>query len=267
MPANKEQKKKEDAFFSFLIYYFKTRYKFSPVVAEALAEDILRLFYIFNPNSIKVGQILTLAVSNTEPPGKSLNNCQFVPVKLTLHASDDTQCLKNKGLKELKLRVIRRITQEAFAQGGSLSQNDIATLLFVDRRTVVDYIKELESRGITVITRAKFLSQGKQLPEKQRVIRMFLEGFHQEEGIARETHYSIEYVKRHINNFLRTSLFYRQGITPSNIVKITGMTLTLVNEYIEIYEALTKEIKIANNLYRILSLFESPSIIQILKNS
>ncbi len=251
-------------FRGFLAYYFRSRYEISSGIADALAEDVLRLVRILNPNSFEEGQILRYAVSVTEPPGKLLRECKFVPVKLTLYAPEDREYRERNGLKELKLRVIQRITSEAVAQGGSLSQEDIASLLFLDRRTVVDYIKELETRNVQIITRAKLPLLFSQRVDKLQMIRMFLQGFDEIE-IASSVGCLESSVKRYIEKFLRISLLYRQGIAVSTIIKATGIDSESVEECLNIYNSVIADEKLVSFAHKIFSFYEGPGLLEVLK--
>lgn len=263
MSAALKKKETGNILTNFISHYFKTRYKLPPAISEALVKDVLKLIDLLATDSIKIGQILILTVSSTEPPGKRLDSCQFVPVKLTVHAPEDIEYCKRYGLKELKMKVIQRITQEAFIQGGSLSESEIANILFVDRRTVVDYIKELKSRGIIIKTRAKLSPQRKASLEKHQIVKMYIEGASEEE-VARVTQYPENYIIKCINDFIKVSLLYRQGNKASSITKITNISLPSVNEYIEIYKSLQKE-EFSSTFHKILSFFEGPDALQLSK--
>jgi len=116
--------------------FLRARYELSPSAITKLEQDVLQLIQIHNPNFLKEGQVIRYVIAKTEHMGKSLQNCRFVPVRLTLYAPGDVEHRKRNGLKKLKYLVIQRITQEAIVQGGVLSQEDIANILFLDRRTV-----------------------------------------------------------------------------------------------------------------------------------
>lgn len=258
------KKKRKNTFVSSLAYYFKNHYRFSSAISETLAEDVLRLTRIFNSNFIGDGQVLRYVVSISEPPGKNLKECEFVPVKLTLYHPEDTDYRKCNGLKELKLKIIQRITQEAVTQGGSLSQEEIADLLFLDRRTVVEYIKELESRGIKVITRAKLPLLLTSSLNKQQIVKMFLQGFSEAE-ISFSTGYSKTFVEMCIEEFLRIGLLYRQGIKPSSIADLTGSSPELVKEQVDIYNYVMGDDKLSQFAHKIFSFYEGPDFLGILK--
>lgn len=257
--------KKKDYTYLALLNYFKMRYRFSLAITEQLVQDVIRVIKILSSDYVREGQILRFVVSNSEPPGKALKDCRFVLVKLTIYAPGDKEYRKSRGLKELKLRVMQRITGEAFDQGGSLSQEDIADILFLDRRTVVDYIRELESRGIEIFTRAKLNRIKNQPLPKTKVIKMFLKGAHEEE-IASKTYHDTAFIKKWVEEFLQTSLFYHRGISPRFIPKITGIDPESIREYLQIYDSLVKgEKELLQSLRNFFSFYEKASLSGIFK--
>ncbi|MBC7190444.1 DUF1670 domain-containing protein, partial [Candidatus Aerophobetes bacterium] len=217
------------------------------------------------PDSLKEGQILYPAVAIKEPSGKSLKDCEFIPVKLTLYHPEDSEFRKKNGLKKLKFRIIKRITREAVEQGGSLTQEDIAELLFMDRRTVVDYIKEMETEGEKVITRAKLSLLSSHLLPKFEIIKMFVAGYSDAE-IASSCGYPEPYIISYIDAFLRIGLFYRRGFTPLQIAQITGIELNSVKTHIESYNRLMMNKKFSQLLGKIFSFYEGTGVVNLLKS-
>ena len=255
----------KDRSVGLLTHYFQTRYRFSPALAEALSADFLRLFRLFNPDRLEEGQVIYHVVARKEPSGKSLKDCEFVPVRLTLYHPEDSEFKKKNGLKKLKLRIIKRITREAVQQGGSLSQEDIAELLFLDRRTVVEYIKEIEAEGEKVITRAKLSLLFFHQSPKFKIIKMFLNGYNGAE-IASSCGYPETYIASHIDSFLRVSLFYRRGFAPFQIAQSTGIELNSVNKHIENYNRVMADEKLSQPARKIFSFYEGPEVVALLKS-
>lgn len=87
--------------------YFESRYNFSPVISESLTADTLFFKTVFGNNQRLDGQIIYYAVSNKEPAGKPLKDCQYVKHILTLHDKNDADYREKHGLKNLKLRIIK----------------------------------------------------------------------------------------------------------------------------------------------------------------
>lgn len=223
-----------------LINHLRTRYAFSPAMAEVLAEDALYLRTLTAPGSRQDGQIVWYAVKNTEPAGKALKDCEYVAVTLTLHHPDDIGYRHQHGLLNLRRHILKRISDEATAQGAPLTQEDLGAILFIDRGTVADHIAVLEAQGETVITRAHFTDAGRAVTHKRPIIKLFLLSVPETE-IARRTGHTLPSVEIYIDGFLRVGLPHRDGDAPQLISRITGFSLFLVNEYIALYEELAAD--------------------------
>lgn len=247
-----------------LINHLKTRYKFSTAIAEYLVSDAVYLRTVLNRDSLKEGQLLRYLVKNTEPAGKPLKDCEYVSAKLTVHDLSDPDHRQRYGLKELKLKVIKRITDEAVNFGGVLSQEDIAEILFLDRGTVADYVKELEERGVPVYTRSSFTDQGRFPSHKVRVIKLFLLNIPETE-IGRRTGHTLPCVETYIREFLKVALSLRKGNCPSLTARMTGLSLNLIKEYKVLYDELSSDPLFKEALEKTLTFFETGLIFSFKK--
>ncbi len=223
-----------------LMNHLRTRYDFSPAMAEVLAEDALYLRVIGAPGNRQDGQIVWYAVKHTEPAGKALKDCTYEAVTLTLHHPDDIAYRHQHGLRELKRHILKRISDEAVAQGAPLTQEDLGAILLMDRGTVANHIAVLKTRGETVITRSHHTDAGRAVTHKRPIIQLFLLGVPQTE-IARRTGHTLTSTERYLDNFLRVTLPHRQGDPPQLISRITGLSLFLINEYIALYKELAAD--------------------------
>jgi hypothetical protein len=158
-------------------------------MAEALAEDALYLRTISAPGTRSDGQIIWYPVKSTEPAGKSLKDCEYSRVILTLHYPDDIAYRHRHGLLELKLHVLKRMCHEAVLQGAPLTYEDLGAILHMDRGTVADHIGVLRARGETVITRAHFTDAGHGVTHKRSIIKMRLLGVSETEIVSRTNHH------------------------------------------------------------------------------
>lgn len=223
-----------------LVNHLRARYNFSPAMAEVLAEDAHYLRTISAPGSRQDGQIVRYAVKGTEPAGKALKDCEYVIVTLTLYHRDDIAYRHQHGLPELKRHILKRMTDEAVAQGAPLTHEDVAAILLMDRGTVADHIAVLEAQGVRVITRAHFTDAGRAVTHKRPIIKMRLLGVPETEIVHRTGHH-LSSVERYVDGFLRVVLSHRRGDAPQLISRITGSSLFLVNEYIALYEELAAD--------------------------
>ena len=237
-PARDRLKEKNGR--GMLINHFRTRYAFSPAMAETLAEDALYLRTISAPGHRADGQIIWYAVNGTEPAGKALKDCEYERVILTLHHPDDIAYRHQHGLTELKRHVLKRISDEAVLQGGPLTHEDLGAILHMDRGTIADHIAALRAKGETVMTRSHFTDAGRGVTHKRSIIKMRLLGVPETEIVGRTKHH-LSSVERYIDGFLRVALSYQHGDPPQLISRITGFSLFLVNEYITLHQELVAD--------------------------
>lgn len=231
---------RKKTFRSFLVNHLSYRYKFSPAVSEVLSEDSLYLREILNPKARRDGQIIYYAVDLREPAGKALRDCRYYPVKLTLRDENDIKYREEKGLKALKLLVLQRITEEAITQGTCLTHEDIASLLYLDRGTVSDYIAELRKRGIEVRTRSNFTDQGRGITHRESIIKLYLQNYTETE-ISQRTKHVMPCVENYIDKFLRIGLCYRKGDDIALITRTTKCSIETVRQNITLYQKLSRD--------------------------
>jgi hypothetical protein len=206
-------------------------------MAEVLAEDALYLRTISARHGRQDGQIIWYGVKNTESAGKALKDCEYVAVTLTLCHPDDITYRHQHGVVELRRRILKRISDEAVAQGAPLTHEDLGAILLMDRGTVADHIAVLKARGERVITRSGVTDAGRAVTHKRSIIQLRLLGVPETE-IAHRTGHTLTSVERYIDGLLRVALPHRQGDPPSLISRITGFSLFLVREYIDLYQEL-----------------------------
>lgn len=220
--------------------YLKKRYKFSPVISEALTGDTLFFNTVFGNSQCSDGQIIYYGVNNQESAGKPLKDCQYIKLILTLYAKDDAKYREKHGLKELRLKIVKRMCNEAVVQGGCLTHEDIAKILFLDRTTVSAYIKTLEKRGYYVPTRAHYTDQSKRYTHKEQIIKLYLMHFSETE-ISKRTNHNLEAVENYINEFLRINLLFKEHKPEATICRVISKSPGLVKEYILLYQQLEKD--------------------------
>ncbi len=128
-----------------------------------------------------------------------------------------------------------RITEEALEQGGVLTQEDLARVLHVDRRTIVRDIQALEQEKHIVSTRGSVKNVGRGQTHKVKIIELWLnrEGY---DKIARWVHHSPQAIKRYISTFLRLVVLHRQGKDAKEIAFLTQSSVKLVQDYLGLYE-------------------------------
>lgn len=218
--------------------HLRQRYQFSPVVAEALSDDLHQLSHQLNGSSqLAEGQLLYPAVKASEPAGKALKDCHYVMVRLTLYSRSDLEFQQQQGLKALKKRIVQRISEEAEAQGAPLTYEDLGRLLFADRKTIRQYIQELRRDGQVIITRANYTDASASISHHRPIVRLFLLNYMEPE-ISQRLNHSLSQVESYIKDFLRVCLAQRQGYTLEGIRHLTGLAKGVVGKHLAHYAEL-----------------------------
>jgi hypothetical protein len=148
----------------------RKEYELSPAESSGILE--LAKSCLFGEVPKTVGKIKYLCSSKKAKHGKPLREQELVEVELTLDGGvEDLNVLKDTGSKALRQLKILRVSEEASAQCGSLTQEDLGRILQVSDRTIRADIKALIRDGNFVHTRGYDHDIGRSLSHKSRIIR------------------------------------------------------------------------------------------------
>jgi hypothetical protein len=225
---------------ALLVNHFKAQYHYSPAMAEAILRDTVFTRTLLDPQTREDGQIIRYLPRSTESAGKPLAQCELIAVRLTLYASDDQDCRARQGSQALRQRRIKRLADEAVAQGAAIAQEDLAYLLHCDRSTIVRDLVGMRAQGQRILTRGDFTDQGPGLSHKEVILKMRLLGVMPSE-IGRRTSHALPCVETYIRDFLRIAYAYREGKPQGTICRITKLSKSLVGEYLELYDRLAQD--------------------------
>jgi hypothetical protein len=213
----------------------------SPWEAEVLVQSIEDVYFSNTELcDLKHGQTKYNCVSAAEGAGKPLKDCQMVTVVLTLlDNSDEDELLATDNKQRqnfIRRRKVTRMADEAKDQGGLLSQEDIATLLGRDVKTIQRDVKGLKELGIIVPTRGQQKDIGPGVTHRELVIRHWVDG-KEPVDVARQTKHSIAAVESYIEKF-KVVVYLRSEKNFSNheISVVAGMSARGVKAFLEIYE-------------------------------
>jgi hypothetical protein len=103
-------------------------FNFAPIIADAIV-DLSKDFFQNDNSVVCNGQILYLAISDEEGPGKSVFDSKHVEVVLTLDAPEDMEVYEKLGLSAYRQHILLRITQEVRDQNTPLTIKDLVKLL------------------------------------------------------------------------------------------------------------------------------------------
>jgi Protein of unknown function (DUF1670) len=226
------------------IYELENSYELSPKISEQIL--ITAKGCLLREYDLREGQIEITVISIEERAGKIIEKLQKKKVRLTIdNGMEDLEVIKEYGRIELRRIKIQRITEEAFEQGGVLSQEDLGKYLSCTVRTIQRDISQIRKREIEVITRGYLHNIGRGQTHKVKIIGFYLDGMMYSE-IRLKTHHSTGAIKRYLDNFTKVLMAQKRGIYKSKDISIvTGISEALVNQYL----ALIKESK-SNNIRR-----------------
>jgi DNA-binding CsgD family transcriptional regulator len=126
-----------------------------------------------------------------------------------------------------------RLSQQAYEQGGLLSNCDLAELLNTSDAAVAQVLAEHERATGKIVPRRATLHDVVTGLTHKRIIchKRFVEG-KEPHLIAQETYHSLEAVDRYLGQYDRVRHCRLQGMTDQEIAAALNCSLSLVNEYL-----------------------------------
>lgn len=185
-------------------------------------------------NTLRPGQVRVVVASAQAAFGAPLADTERVEVTLTVDAGgEDILVQQEQGRVSLRRGRILRVLEEALEQGGVLTEEDLARVLQVTRRTIERDVQALREEGHLIQTRGHIQGVGRGQTHKVKIIELWLdrEGY---DKIARWVHHSPLSIKRYVQTFLRVVALHRQAHPVAEIAFLVGATRKLVQEYLDI---------------------------------
>lgn len=207
--------------------------------------------------TVRHGQILWMAVSRNDPPGrgKRISHTDLVPVVLNLSTTEDIDAILNREAPRVRfLRKTLRLCREAHEQGALLSNCDLSEMLNRSDNYIGSLLADFERQNQCVIPRRATLHDvGTGLTHKRIICwKRYAEGKAQDQ-IARETNHSLEAVDRYLGKFDRVRHCLERGMDPPNIAFALNCSIALVNQYIEIDHELKGSTPVTNRTAEVIN--------------
>jgi hypothetical protein len=229
--------------------FFETEFAkaFGPNVRSFIADELIKIFQANNrdTNSVKPGQVLWNAIhKNTRADSY---NMKLVPVILTLVNDDDISKLEN-GLKvsEHKQNVVARILEEAYSQGALLSMRDVSLLLVMSDSLATQTRKKYEEKHNVILPHPGNLQDmGSCLTHKYQIIYKCVVEKKDPLIAAKETNHTIMAVDHYLKDFNRVKTLYLDDKNAEYIHLVTKLSITLINQYVNIINQYVKELNVA----------------------
>jgi hypothetical protein len=213
----------------------RKEFELSPAESKGVLE--LAKSCLFGELPQTVGKIKYLCASRQAKHGKPLSEQDKVEVILTLdNGIEDLNVCRESGSIILRQLKILRISEEAWIQGGTLTQEDLSRILQVSIRTIRNDVKQLLLDGNVVHLRGYDHDIGPSLSHKSHIIELHLQGLTYD-AIMRKTRHSAFAIKRYVCSFGRLLLLLNHGMTDvTEMSRLLGQSKRLTEEYISLFE-------------------------------
>lgn len=209
---------------------------FGPIIRENIAEALIKLVDEVYPEKtrIKPGQILWSALDkNTR--GDSPNR-RYKAVVLTIVSDEDINMLE-KGAKksEIQQKVIARIINEAYQQGGILSMRDIG-LIMVTNSTNISYQRiKYETKHRVVLPHTGVLhDMGSSISHKYQIVYKYVVEKKDPLKIARETNHSSNAVDRYLKDYNRVKTLINENKDIDYMNFVTNIAKPVIKQYLQL---------------------------------
>lgn len=215
---------------------------FGPAVTELFASQVEQLFQKFHPPRERLGwgQLVWLAVASDDLPtyGQRIEDTRLVPVILDLVTREDIEgLLDGRTWNDLREARITRLCEQAHAQGGLLSQADLA-LLLTQSNSAISKAMLARSRSAPqaklLPSRGSLHDLGQTVSHKRIICYKRLVEKKTTSQVANETFHSPEAVEGYVQALRRVQLCQDQGLTIADTSQATGLSVRLIQEYVNL---------------------------------
>ena len=147
-------------------------FELSPAESQGILD--LAKQCLFGDSSDHVGKLKFICASREAKHGKALGDQDMVEVELTLDGGlSDLDVRRSQGAIALRQLKVLRLCDEAYSQGGLLTQEDLGRILQVTERTIRTDIKALIADGNMVHTRGFDHDIGRSISHKTRIVSLW----------------------------------------------------------------------------------------------
>ena len=205
-------------------------FELSPRESRGVLELVGETF--FGNREVRTGQVEYTAVRSNEGSGKSMEELRKVRVILTRDVPSDREVQERSGDSAKRKVQILRMTEEAYDQGGLLTQEDLGRILEVSSRTIRRDVVELMAKHVKLYLRGLQRDIGKGVSHKVWIVGLYLQQKTYSE-IERHTGHSAGAIKTYLSDFTRVLMAKTRGIHSAREIGFyIGRTERLVNEYL-----------------------------------
>jgi hypothetical protein len=215
----------------------------SPFESQAILATVKETYLtqLHPTDRLRPGQMVVMAISADEPPGKPLRDCRFKPIVVTVHAGDSDDRVRQEGggrqgIAALRHMQLQRMAWEAVAQDTYLTVEDLAhRILNCGVRTIEADLAHLRRQGIEVPLRGQQLDMGRGISHKAKAVELYIQRYAYSQ-IQRRIRHSSAAIKRYISDFVAVVVMTAAGRPLFEISFLRQISPALVREYQGLYD-------------------------------
>jgi hypothetical protein len=232
MPNPSEQQRIEHKSYHGL-WTVKLCQDFSLSLAEAkvLSTEILEEQTRLANTPLQDQEIWFTCIAKHEPAGKRLKDCEKVRVRLALTDNPDDPAPSNHARID---HLVHRLCWQALKQGGVLSNEDLARILFSSEKTIRRILEQYRKRDIFIPTRGNYRDIGPGTSHKVQAVKLFLKAYTPTRIAAMLGHHVMS-IERYLRDFCTVMAGHEEGFAPLRIARSARMSEGLVRQYLELY--------------------------------
>jgi len=213
-------------------------YNLSPVEAQVLAQYVLQLIDAQTGLARQPGQIIYQAIAVEEPAGKALKDCRKVAVHLTLHSPEDMQLWASQDMETVRRVRVHRLVYEAMAQGGALSQEDLACVLGCSRKSIKRVFAYYRQQEQPLPSRGELQDMGRGVSHKLPIIRKYVQDLSFSQISQHLHNHGLRSMARYLRHFALVMILPERGLTPAQMQSVIGISENLIQQYRDLYREL-----------------------------
>lgn len=206
---------------------------FSLSLAEAqiLSSEILEEQSRLANAPLQDNEIWFTCLAKHEPAGKRIYDCEKVRVRLKLAEDMEDPAPSNH---ERVHQLVHRLCWQALEQGGILTNEDLARILFSSEKTIRRILKRYHSQDLFIPTRGNYQDIGPGTSHKVQAIKLFLKAYTPTRIAAMLGHH-INSIERYLRDFCMVMAGHEEGFTPARIARSARMSEGLAHQYVRLY--------------------------------
>lgn len=221
-----------------IINFFEKEFPgmFGPIVRENIASALIELFNQHCPEISRVGHGQVLWNALDKNTRADWVRKKYVPVILSLTTSEDVKDFeKGISIKVIRKKIMARMINQAYEQGGILSTRDLSQLLVSDGGYLSEQRMEYERENNTVLPHTGVLhDMGSTVTHKVMIVNKYIKERKDPLTIARETKHSPRAVDKYLRDFQRVKTLANENKDVDFINHTTNIAKHVVKQYLQI---------------------------------